>query len=228
MSAFLASLAAFVAIHVGLSGTGFRGVAIRAIGEGPYRGLFSAASIALLVAVILTYEPARAGAGAAIVWIPPDWTRHLAHLIMLIAFVIAFAGLLTPGPTLAGFEGALAKPEPAKGILRVTRHPFLVGVVLWSGAHLLVNGELAAMILFAGLGLTGLLGMGSIDRKTRARDPEGWERFAACTSTLPFAAILQGRNRLNLSEMWWRLILALAAFGAAFWAHGAVFGVSVT
>ncbi|MDO9127487.1 MAG: NnrU family protein, partial [Parvibaculum sp.] len=56
---------------------------------------------------------------------------------------------------------------------------------------------------------------------------ESWTAFAAKTSNLPFAAIFAGRNQLRLGELgWWRILLALIVFGALFYAHLWLFGVS--
>src|SRR6185436_14523482 len=95
-----------------------------------------------------------------------------------LGLTLAFMGLFTPGPTLAGFEKrGLAAAEPAHGVLRISRNPFLWGVALWAAGHLLVNGERFAVMLFGALGLMVLFGARSIDRKGRARDPEAWARF---------------------------------------------------
>ena len=96
-------------------------------------------------------------------------------------------------------------PSRAYGVLRITRHPFMWGVAFWALGHLLVNGERFALMLFGALGFMVLYGTRSIDRKGRARDPEGLAEFEAVTSNVPFVAIAQGRNRFVLGEMWWRL-----------------------
>ena len=117
--------------------------------------------------------------------------------------------------------------EPAHGILRITRHPFLWGVALWSAGHLLVNGERFAVMLFGALGLMVLFGTRSIDRKGRARDPDGWGRFEQVSSNVPFAAIAQGRNNLRFGEMGWRVLAGLAVVALLAWAHPMLFGTPV-
>jgi uncharacterized membrane protein len=137
-------------------------------------------------------------------------------------------GVFTPGPTLAGYEKkGLAAAEPARGILRITRHPFLWGVALWSAGHLLVNGERFAVMLFGALGLMVLFGTRSIDRKGRARDPEGWARFEQVSSNVPFVAITQERNTLRLVEIGWRALVALAVVALLAWAHPMLFGTPI-
>ena len=57
-----------------------------------------------------------------------------------------------------------------------------------------------------------------------------WNRpFAAVTSNLPLAAIVQGRNRLSLAELgWWRLLIAIVAYAALFPLHRYIAGVPIT
>ena len=103
----------------------------------------------------------------------------------------------------------------------------MLGVAIWAFAHLVVNGDLASLILFASLLVLALAGPLSIDAKRSKRFGEKWDRFAAVTSNVPFAAIAQGRNSLELSELgWWRIAVALVLFGAVLMFHASVFGVS--
>jgi uncharacterized membrane protein len=200
-------------------------LAVGAIGEGPYRGLFSLLSIGGLAALIWTFGQAQVSADNTLLWQTPSWGRHVAHTLVGLGFVLAVTGMLTPGPTQVGFEGSIAKPEPAQGIHRITRHPFLWGVALWGLGHLAANAEVASVALFGGLAAMALLGTRSIDRKTCARSPEHWERFAATTSNVPFAALLQKRNRLALNEIWWKVLAAIAAYAAVAYYHASFFGV---
>ncbi|MBI1251590.1 MAG: NnrU family protein [Alphaproteobacteria bacterium] len=228
MPAFAIALGSFIFLHVGVSATGLRAALTKSMGEGIYRGAFSLASAAVLVWVVVAYGDVREDPLEplnSLLYLPPAWGRHAAQGLMLLAFLLGVTGLLTPGPTQVGFEGALNREEPAKGVLRITRHPFLWSVAIWATGHLLANGERAAVMLFGGLGLMVLFGTRSIDRKGAARNPEGWAKFAAVTSNIPFAAILQGRNRLAIGEMWWRVLVAAVAYLGVAWAHGAVFGV---
>ena len=226
MIQFAAALAAFILLHVGLSATPLRGAVVRAIGEWPYRGLFSVASAAALAWMIFSFGAARAAPDNPVLWTPPAWTHHVTALFVFCAFLLAVPGLVTPGPTTVGMEGAMAKPEPARGMMRITRHPFLWGVALWGAGHLIANGEGTSLMLFGGLAAMVLFGTRSIDRKSAARDPEGWARFKAVTSNVPFAAILQGRNRLAVGEIVVPVLVALAVFGATLWFHRVFFGVA--
>ena len=63
-------------------------------------------------------------------------------------------------------------------------------------------------------------------RRTRENAP-GWGVFLQATSNLPFAAIVERRQRLDPGEIGlWRLALALALYVALFWLHPWLFGVT--
>jgi uncharacterized membrane protein len=114
-----------------------------------------------------------------------------------------------------------------QGILRITRHPFLWGVALWALSHLVLNGNSTSLVFFgAFLGLA-LIGPFLIDAKRRRKLGDKWERFAAATSNVPFAAIAAGRNSIPRGEVgWWRIVLALVVFAGFLHFHSSLFGVS--
>jgi uncharacterized membrane protein len=230
MGSFTWALAAFVALHVGVSATGVRTGLVRGMGEGLYRALFSIASVVVLAWLIWTIGQVRGDPFDPLnvaVWAPPDWLRWPAMTLIALGIVLAVAGILTPGPTLAGFEKrGLAAAEPARGVLRITRHPFLWGVALWGAGHALVNGERFALMLFGALTFMVIFGTRSIDRRGRARDPEGWTRFEDSTSNVPFMAITQGRNTLKLGEIGLRALAGLAVAGLIAVGHARLFGVA--
>lgn len=82
-----------------------------------------------ILAMVLGYR----SADIIDVWYPPLWTVHLNNLLVLIAIF-----MMSPAPK----RGAL---------LNGMRHPMLTGFSLWAVAHLLVNGDLASVLLFGGL-----------------------------------------------------------------------------
>lgn len=224
MNDFAWALAGFVLIHVGVSATGLRARLVRAIGEWPYRGIFSLASLALLAWLVFGYQEMRADPFDPLnemLWLPPDVARWPGYFFSFLGMALAVTGVLSPGPTYAGFESkSLAQAEPARGVLRITRHPFLWGVAVWGVGHLLINGERFAIMLFGALALMAVFGARSIDRKGRARDAEAWDRFADVTSNAPFAAIAQGRNKLALGEIGWRGLVGVAVSLAIMLTHG--------
>lgn len=221
-----AAAAFFLGIHLLISGTRARGRIIAAVGETPYLALFSLGSIGGIVWLCIAYN-ATDGIPNRLYWVAPDWLIHLAPPVMIIAFLFALIGLTTPNPTAVKAEALLDKPDPAKGMLRITRHPFLWSVMIWSALHIALNGDKASIIFFGTFLVLAALGTLSIDEKRKRGLGEKWQSFAAATSNLPFAAIVAGRNRLAVGELgWWRILLGLIAFGAVFYAHLWLFGVS--
>jgi len=97
-------------------------------------------------------------------------------------------------------------------------------VALWGAGHLLVNGERFALMLFGALAIMAVFGARSIDRKGAARDAEAWGRFEQKTSSVPFMAIIQGRNRLDLGEIGWRGLAGIAIAVALALAHSSFTG----
>jgi uncharacterized membrane protein len=98
--------------------------------------------------------------------------------------------------------------------------------MLWSAAHLLAIGSLQGVIFFGGLLLLAGAGTTLQDARKAAQLGEDWKRFAARTSNVPFAALLQGRNRIVWREIgWWRPTAGLAAFALLLWQHAWLFGV---
>ncbi len=213
----------FTGTHLGIAGTRLRGWLVERIGEIPYLLAYSLLSLLALSWLADAYKAAP----YVETWGQLYALQPLAALLMLPACLLAVTGLTTASPTLAGAEKYLENPEPARGILRVTRHPFLMGVATWAAVHLLVNGDLAASLLFGSLLVLAIAGARSIDAKRRARAGADWERFAAITSILPFAAILRGHNHLVPAEFgWWRPSLAVLLWVALLYFHRSFAGVS--
>jgi len=211
----------WLAIHIGVSGTGLRARLVRAMGETAFRGGFAIASLGSIVLLVRAYRH-----GPTIpLWDAPPGLIHALALVMLLAFLLFVASVAAPNPTSAGQEKSLGRT--ATGVTRITRHPMNCAFALWAAVHMIANGELSAEIFFGTFALTALAGMPSIDRKLAARDPAAWAHLAADTSIVPFAAILAGRNRLALGEIKWFVWVG----GAVLWAgmlhgHRYIIGVS--
>ena len=216
----------FLGIHLLISGTRLRDAITGAIGEGPYMGLFSLASLGAIVWLAISYNAAQRGADPLLYNLGPG-VRHLGIPIVAIAFFLGVQGLLTPNPTSVRQENAALKEDTVRGVLRITRHPFLWGVAIWSAFHLAANGDEASVIFFGSFFVLSLLGTFSIDAKRRRKMGEAWRSFASRTSNIPFAAVISGRIKLNLGESFgWRFWLSAAIFVAVLLAHAHLFGVS--
>jgi uncharacterized membrane protein len=222
MDSLLGACAFFLGIHVVISGSPLRGMIVGRIGERAYLGLFSLLSLGGMVWLAVAY----ARADRTWLWSPPVALRWAAPVLVLVALLFVVIGLTTPSPTATGGEGRLDVEEPARGILRITRHPFLWGVALWAITHLALNGDSASVALFGTLLALGLVGPLLIDAKRRAAFGSKWQRFAAVTSNVPFVAILAGRNTVRLTEVGaWRIAAAVAVWAALLAVHPWLFGV---
>jgi uncharacterized membrane protein len=223
----VAAALVFILIHLLISGTRVRDAAVATIGQGPYMGLFSLASIVALAWLIFAFGAARSDPASTVLWTSPPALRWVQLVLQFLAFMLVVPGLATPNPTSVAQQGLVDRPDAVKGMLRITRHPFLWGVAIWAFGHLLVNGDIAGLVLFGSLLALALFGTVSIDHKRRRALGERWDAFAAQTSNVPFAAILAGRQTLNLGEIgWWRLALAVVLYAALLAAHPYAFGVS--
>ncbi len=213
----------FVGIHILISGTALRGLLVAAIGERPYQGVFSLLSAAGIVWLVMAYG----AASHEMFWVAPAAVRVVALAFVFIGFLLVVIGLTTPTPTSVGTENLLRGHGAVRGITRISRHPFLCGVLLWALAHIAVNGDFASIIFFGSFGLLALIGPFLIDRKRRLQFGPDWQHFADQTSIVPFAAILQGRNSFVASEIGlWRVAAAVAAFAGFLYFHPALFGVA--
>lgn len=216
-----AAAAVFILLHTAVSSTALRAWLVGAMGEGPYLGLFALASAASLVWMSMAY-----GAAPHVeLWEPTRAARLVALAVMAPVLVLLASGLTTRNP--AGLGGVAREGQPeARGILRITRHPVQWALLIWSMAHVILNGHLAALIFFGGLAFLSAMGPLLIDRKRRAAMGEAWEQFAAATSNIPFAAILAGRNKLVPGEIGWKgLGLGLGLYLLLVSLHPYVIGV---
>lgn len=131
MTLLLIGLLLFLGVHsIAIVSPHGRERIVARIGAGAWRGLYSLLSLAGLVLIIHGYGVARSS--PQLLYAPPEWTRHATALAMLAVFPLLFAPYL---------------PGKIKATLR---HPMLLAVVIWSGAHLLANGMLADVLLFGG------------------------------------------------------------------------------
>jgi uncharacterized membrane protein len=214
MTDLVLATAVFLATHF-ITSTPLRPKLVTSIGEWPYRGVYSLVAFITLAWMIWAY----AGAPRE-----PLWTgmRHLPSAVMPFTFILLACGYWR-NPTMVGADRLLKSEDPARGMIRITRHPIMWGIMLWAAAHILARGDLKSLIFFGGFLVLAALGTLLMDARKKA-NPD-WPRFAAVTSHLPFVAIAQGRNRIVWSEIGWvRPLIGLALFFAFFFLHPWLFG----
>ncbi len=178
----IAGMVLFFATHMLPWLPPLRAAMIRGLGERAYQGAFALLSLAGFVMMI-------AGFGRAPfvpVYAPPPWGAHLALALMLPASVL-LAAAYAPG-----------------NVRRFTRHPMLWGVTLWALAHLLANGDRAALLLFGGFGVYALLDMLSANLRGTQKS----------TAHVPWS-----RDAFNV-------IIGLVVYGGLLRLHPILFGVS--
>jgi len=185
--------AAFLATHF-VTSTPLRPALVDAIGEWPYRGVYSVIAAVTLGWMIWAYTQAPR---EALLWTP---LRLLPAIVMPIAFVLIACGYWR-NPSLVGAEKLLKSEDPARGMIRITRHPLMWGIMLWAAAHILARADLKAILFFGGFLVLAALGTVLMDFRKKS-DPD-FQRFAALTSNIPLVAIAQGRNRIVWREIGW-------------------------
>jgi uncharacterized membrane protein len=150
MALLLIGLAIWIAAHalkrVAPAG---RGRLAASLGDGASKGALAAAILVGLVLMIIGYRAAP----AVPVYAPPAWGVHLNNLLMLGAVALMGMG-------------------SSRGRARTwLRNPMLTGVAVWAVAHLIVNGDLASLVLFGGLGLWAVAEIGLINAREPAWTP---------------------------------------------------------
>lgn len=222
MSMLVASAMFFIAIHLGVAGTRLRDAVVGRLGDKGYGLVFSAASLVGIWWLVNSYKAAP----YVETWGPLEWWKPVAIALMVPAFLLAVIGITTPNPTSVAQDARLA--EPPKGIVRITRHPFLVGVGIWACVHFVGNGDAASAVLFGTFVVVCFAGAVSIDAKRRRLlGAAKWEPFAAQTSIVPFAALAQGRTTLDWRQLLtWQLAAAAVLYGLMLGGHAHIIGMS--
>ncbi len=190
----LASLV-FLATHF-VSSTPLRKPIVESFGEKAYLGAYSVISFVTIGWMAWAYLRAP----QVPLWQIPG-VKLWPLVVMPFALVLVAAGVMTKNPSAVGQAGALKSDEPARGIVRVTRHPVMWGIALWAGVHTLARGDAASLVFFGSFLVLALAGTKLIDARKADALGEEWARFAAATSNVPFTAIVEGRNRFAWGEI---------------------------
>jgi uncharacterized membrane protein len=120
------------------------------LGENRGKGVVAVVSVIAVVLMVIGYRRAD----VVPVYTPLAGMGHLNNLLMLVALFL-FALSQTKG----SWRGRL-------------RHPMLLSIVVWAIAHLLVNGDVASLILFGGMGAWAVLSILLINAQSDWVRPE--------------------------------------------------------
>jgi uncharacterized membrane protein len=150
MGLLLLGLAIFLGVHsTRVVADPWRTATIARVGDKPWKAIYSLLSIAGFVLIVVGYGAARQA--PAVLYSPPAWTRHLAALLTIPAFVLVAAAYVR-----------------FNSIKRAVGHPMVAGVKVWALAHLLANGTLADVLLFGGFLVWAVLSFTAARRRDRA------------------------------------------------------------
>ncbi|HSW08819.1 NnrU family protein [Aquabacterium sp.] len=150
MSALILGLLLFLGMHSArIVADGPRSRFIAQRGAGAWKGLYTLASLAGFVLIVWGYGQARQQ--PVLLWSSPIWTRHLASVLTLPAFVLLAAAYV-----------------PRNALKAKLHHPMVLSVKTWALAHLLANNTLADVLLFGGFLLWAALSFRAARQRDRA------------------------------------------------------------
>ncbi len=145
----LAGLLVFLGLHsIRIFADGWRSQTIASIGEPRWKILYTVGAFIGLGLIIWGFSLSRQV--PVVLYVPPVWTRHLAGLLVLLAFWLFVAGYIPRNH----FKAALG-------------HPMVAGAKVWAFAHLMANGNLADVLLFGGFLLWAIVLFASARRRDR-------------------------------------------------------------
>jgi uncharacterized membrane protein len=150
MMLLIAGLVLFLGAHsVRIFADAWRARVYARVGEGAWKGVYSVISLIGLVLIVYGYADARLT--STNLWNPPVWTRHLAALLTLFAFVFITAAYV-----------------PGTHLKARLKHPMVLGVKVWAFAHLISNGRVAEVVLFGAFLLWAILNFRAARKRDRA------------------------------------------------------------
>lgn len=209
----LGLLVGFAIAHSGLAA--LRPWAEKRIGARFYRILFALVSLPLAIVLIIYFFNHRYD-GLQL------WQVQGIPGVQTFVWVLSAISFLFLYPATFNLLeiAAIQKPQVhlyETGIIRITRHPQMVGQVIWCIAHTLWLGTTFTLVTSVGLVLHHLFGVWHGDRRLSNRYGEAFTSVKARTSIIPFRAIIQGHQTLKLQEFLRPAYLGVAVFILLLW-----------
>lgn len=186
----------FAIAHSGLAA--LRTKAETLVGARFYRIIFALVSLSLAIPMLVYFFNHRYD--GLILWNLQDvgGIKTIISLLSVIAFIFLYPA------TFNLLEiAAIQKPQVhlyETGIIRISRHPQMVGQVIWCIAHALWVGSSFMMVTCAGLILHHLFGVWHGDRRLEQRFGQDFQAIKERTSVLPFLAVWQGKQKIVWQE----------------------------
>jgi uncharacterized membrane protein len=144
MTLMVLGLVLFIGVHLVPTVPALRAQLVSGLGARPYRALFALLSAAGLVLIVVGW-PDRSE--RVQLFSPSSIARAAAPAVVSIAFVL--------------FAAANMRTH----IRARLRHPMLIGLLLWSGVHLLANGTAAGTVLFGSFAVYSLVAIASAESR---------------------------------------------------------------
>ncbi len=183
MALLIAGLLLFTLVHLlPAAAPGTRDNLAGKLGDNAYRALFSVVILVSLVVIVFGWKAATPAA----IYAPPFGGGPITSAVIFFAFVL--------------FVTSKARTN----YRRFVRHPLMMAVILWSVAHLLVNGDSRSVVLFGGLGIWAVVEIILCNK----RDGEWQKPAVVAFSADVIVAVIAG-----------------VAFAIFFYLHKALFGV---
>jgi len=190
---------AFAVSHMVLSSIRFRPRLVGVLTAAGFQGVYSLIALGLFVPLCFVYFGNKHS--GPLLWsvaiTPPLY--WMIQIGMAVAFVLLFAGLLTPSPTSATASRGDEAPEP-KGVHYITRHALLMSFALFGLLHLIPNGFASDVAFFGGFPIFVLMGTAHQDRRKLALDGDRYRPFYEATPWIPFTgrSTLRGLREISL------------------------------
>lgn len=210
---FIAAFVVFFLSHTIPVRPSVRAALVQKLGSHGYTLAYSLLSLTALAWLI--GAAARAPYVPLWSWVP--WQNIVVLVVMAIVCVLLAGAVARPNPFSFGGSRNDQFDPGNPGIVRFSRHPLLLALALWAFAHVLPNGDLAHVILFAIFGGFAVLGQRIIDRRKPRQMGEAWGQMWAQTCQAP-------HKTAAMSPV--RGIAALVLYIGLIWLHPLVFGVS--
>lgn len=214
--------AGFAASHMLMSSARFRPSLVAVLGDRGFQGVYSLIALGFFVPLCMVYFDNK-HAGALLWSVPMSPVLYGAiQIAMGVAFVLLFAGLLTPSPTSMTAPSAGDATAQPKGVHFITRHAVFMATAIFGAVHLVPNGFASDAAFFGGFPIFVLMGSVHQDRRKLAQDGDRYRPFFEATPLIPFT----GRSTVRgLRELSWLAIgLGIAATLLVRRFHGTLFG----
>jgi zeta-carotene isomerase len=212
-------LAVFAVAHSGLAA--LRPYAEDKIGARAFRVIFALVSLPLAISAVVYFINHRYSG-------TPLWDLRGVPGVHSLVWVLNFVSFFFLYPSTFNILEVAAVDKPKlhlweTGIMRITRHPQNTGQLLWCLAHTIWIGNSFMVATSAGLMAHHLFACWHGDKRLKDKHGEAFEAVKARTSIVPFAAILDGRQKLpkDYLKEFQRLpyvTITILTLGA-YWAH---------